>query len=284
MKLIGYTCTYNEEEYVDYAMPYVEAMHYDKFIVYDNGSTDRTVELLSKYPFVEIRTYDTNGVFDVFKRRDLLSQCFWECKEMSYDGELIAFTWTDFDEVLLWAGDVDIKAQMEVDYWYRGYNCFYKNMINILPPTPDFDTKSAFEANGGGFVHMIDGMRGSVWIDGMKPTMLIVNDFDNIEFYPGNHYAIADVKEGKVIKNYDDTCRMYGFHLKFIDKAALEKKTAGYTNRDLDIAKKMMPEFDLMFRRQLAVSFPIEEYFLHDFFNSKLGKDGTEWNGLIKRG
>ena len=284
MKLIGYTCAYNEAEYVPYVMPYVEAMHYDKFVVYDNGSTDGTAEILKeRYPFVEVREYYTGGKFDDGVKCGLQSESFFECKELAKDGELICMTWTDFDEVLLWAGDVDVKSQIEIDYLYCNYNCFYKNMINILPPTPDFDTKAAFEANGGGFVHMIDGMRGSAWIDGMKPTMLIVNDFEEIDFYPGNHYAIAKPKEGKEIKSYDDICRMYGFHLKFINKAALERKTAGYIDRDNDTAKKMMPEFDLMFRRQLAVSFPLEEYFLHDFFNSKLAKNGAEWMGLLKR-
>ena len=157
-------------------------------------------------------------------------------------------------------------------------------MINILPPKADFDTMKAFKANGGGFVHMVEGMRGCVWIDGMKPTLMIVNDFDNIDFVYGNHYAFATMREGREIKNYDDTCRMYGFHLKFVDKAALERKTMGYIDRDLDVAKKIMPEFDLMYRRHLAVSFPMDTYFLHDFFNSKLAKEGTEWNGMIKKG
>ena len=62
------------------------------------------------------------------------------------------------------------------------------------------------------------------------------------------------------------------------------RKTLGYMNRDLDVAKKLMPEFDLLYMRHLAVSFPMDEYFLHDFFNSKLAKEGTEYNGLIKKG
>ena len=63
--LVGVTCTYNEAEMVPYVMPYVERMGYDKFIVYDNESTDNTVELLKQYPFVEVRTYKTNGSFNL---------------------------------------------------------------------------------------------------------------------------------------------------------------------------------------------------------------------------
>ena len=48
MKIFGFTCTYNEEDYIPYVMPYVEAFGYDKFFVYDNGSTDSTVEILKE--------------------------------------------------------------------------------------------------------------------------------------------------------------------------------------------------------------------------------------------
>ena len=46
MKLVGLTFTYNEENMIPYVMPYVERMGYDKFIVYDNESTDNTVEII----------------------------------------------------------------------------------------------------------------------------------------------------------------------------------------------------------------------------------------------
>lgn len=284
MKLIGFTTTYNEEEYVPYVMPYVEAMEYDKFIVYDNGSTDKTVEMLSKYPFIEIREYNTSGKFDDNRKCQLQFESFFECKQLSEENkELICMTWTDFDEVLMWHGDVDFKSQMEIDYQWRGYNCFYKNMINVLPPHKDYDTKDCF-AKYGGFVHAMPGMRGNVWVGGMKPTMYIVNDFVSIDFYPGNHYAFLTPKRGVEIKNYDDTCRMYGFHLKFIDKDAIKKKTKGYADRGYLAAQKLLPKIDEVYDKHLALSFRMEDYFLQDFFNSKLSSIGTPYDGAIKKG
>lgn len=284
MVLIGFTCTYNEEEYIPYVMPYVEAMGYDKFIVYDNGSTDRTVEMLKKYPFVVVREYNTGGKFDDNRKCQLQAESFYECKQLaSYGVEHICMTWTDFDEVFLWNGDVDLKEQLEVDYVWRGYNCFYKNMINVLPPNGRFKTKENY-AKYEGFVHAMPEMRGSVWVGGMKPTMYIVNDFKSIDFYPGNHYAFLTPYDGKEIKNYDDTCRMYGFHLKFIDKEALKRKTKGYADRGLAVAQSLLPKIDEVYNKQLAVSFPMENYFLQDFFYSKLASIGTPYDGAIKKG
>ena len=283
MKLIGFTCTYNEEEYIPYVMPYVEAMGYDKFVVFDNGSTDRTVELLKKYPFVEVREYTTGGKFDDDRKCGLQSESFFECKQLAWRGELVCMTWTDFDEVLLWNGDVDFKTQLKTDYIWRGYNCFYKNMINVLPPHKHYKTKEIFDKFGG-FVHAMPDMRGSVWVGGMKPTMYIVNDFVSIDFYPGNHYAFLTPKDGVEIKNYDDTCRMYGFHLKFIDKEALRRKTKGYADRGLAAAEQLLPKLDEVYNKHLAVSFPMENYFLQDFFYSKLASVGTPYDGAIKKG
>ena len=282
MKLIGFTCTYNEAEYIPYVMPYVKAMGYDRFIVYDNGSTDGTAEILKeRYPFVEVREYYTGGKFDDDVKCRLQSESFFECKELSRDGELICMTWTDFDEVLMWNGDVDIKKQLEEDYIWRGYNCFYKNMINVLPPNKKYITANEFT---GGFVHAMPNMRGCVWVGGMKPTMYIVNDFVSIDFYPGNHYAFLTPRDGVEIKNYDDTCRMYGFHLKFVDKQALIRKTKGYAERGLEAAKTLLPKIDEVYDKHLALSFPMENYFLQDFFNSKLSSVGTPYDGAIKKG
>jgi hypothetical protein len=61
IKLYGMTLTYNESKMIPYIMPYYERLGFDKLVIYDNESTDNTVDLLKKYPFVEIRTFKTEG-------------------------------------------------------------------------------------------------------------------------------------------------------------------------------------------------------------------------------
>ena len=52
MKLIGMTLTYNESKMIPYIMPYYERLGFDILIIYDNESTDNTVELLKQYSFM----------------------------------------------------------------------------------------------------------------------------------------------------------------------------------------------------------------------------------------
>ena len=93
IKILGVTITYNNEDKVPYVMPYYERMGIDKLVVYDNNSTDRTVELLSKYPFVEIRHYETDEY-----REDLLLQFKTEIQN-EFRGQYNWCISADFDEV-----------------------------------------------------------------------------------------------------------------------------------------------------------------------------------------
>ena len=102
MKLFGCTFVKNEEEMIPYVMPYIERLGYDKFVVYDDGSTDNTVEILSKYPFIEIR--HSTGTHDDFDWRKCKVQIsfYEECWEYIHknNNEDVWMTFTDFDEVL----------------------------------------------------------------------------------------------------------------------------------------------------------------------------------------
>ncbi len=271
MKLIGYTCTFNEAGMVPYVMPYVERMGYDKFIVYDNMSTDNTVELLSNYPFVEIRYYDTNGKFDDNAKRQKEIDGYVECYKMAKVGtpeeEVIWMTFTDFDEVIFGGyGDGAIKEILNCSYIFEGYNCFFEQMVNLLPPKDEQgELYKRMEYENKPLVHTIDGVRGG-WCYGnmAKPTMFCVNDFNYMAFVQGNHYAVCKTREGKKIRNLSENTGFTPFHLKFISKEKLKKKWANYDERGLTFYGKDLDKIETHYRDYLyPMSFSLENYFLN---------------------
>lgn len=48
--------------------------------------------------------------------------------------------------------------------------------------------------------------------------------------------------------------------------------------------KTLLPKIDEVYDKHPALSFPMENYFLQDFFNSKLSSVGTPYDGAIKKG
>ncbi len=60
-----YTCGYNEAFQLQFAIDYWKLLITDeselKVFYYDNMSNDNSVEILSKYPWIEVRQFDTNG-------------------------------------------------------------------------------------------------------------------------------------------------------------------------------------------------------------------------------
>ena len=80
MKLYGVTCVFNEEKLVPFVMDYMVRWGYDRFVIYDNGSNDKTVELLKAYPFIEVRNFDTENVFDECKRKDKIKTPSLNCR------------------------------------------------------------------------------------------------------------------------------------------------------------------------------------------------------------
>lgn len=100
MKLYGVTSVHNEELMVPIVMPYLERMGYDRLVVWDNGSTDRTAEMLSAYPFIEIRRYETER-FDEQQKLSKIVETLTEFGSLPKDSEdeQVWVTMCDFDEV-----------------------------------------------------------------------------------------------------------------------------------------------------------------------------------------
>lgn len=99
-KIVLYTLTYNESDIVEYFVDYCLNLGVEKAVVYDNESTDDTVQKLSRYPWIEIRKFHTDGMTDDIHA--IIKNNCW--KEQRGKG-----TWCvvcDFDE-WLYSKDID---------------------------------------------------------------------------------------------------------------------------------------------------------------------------------
>jgi len=93
----------NEEDIIPFCIQYWSHIA-DKVIVYDNHSTDSSVELLSKYDWIEIRTFDSDGQNDVIQKQ-VKEQAYLEFKDQC---DILIIT--DMDEVFYFN---DFKAISE---------------------------------------------------------------------------------------------------------------------------------------------------------------------------
>jgi hypothetical protein len=195
---------------IPYVMPYIERMGYDKFIVYDNESTDNTVELLKQYPFVEVRTYSTNKVNDVVSRTKLMADSFTEVHELKNknNGEIIWMSWTDFDEVIFPIHLYRNTLKEILEWEYFNYNVFESSMVNLFPPKNISQRKMLKYVKKGYFVHEIPEIRCKMWDNwlGHKTLLIKINDFSKIMCYNGNHQCGLQPGTGKTIRKiYDHT-------------------------------------------------------------------------------
>lgn len=273
MKFFGYTCTYNNEKIVKYVMAYVERIGYDKFIVYDNGSTDNTVELLSKYPFVEIRTYGDKESFNESERNNLNVQSIKECWDyiIQHDDELVWMSWTDFDEVIYFSDFLSLRFILD-DYHKNGYNVYEKRLINIFPKSgTSFDFTSLY----GGMVHTSENAMCSVWnMSGRKPLLIAVNDFEKAYVTNGHHYIELKPIDNKSINFINDN-RFHSFHLKYVDKEYTDEENKTFQERGFDLYN-CYNKNNYGYEALRSEAFPIKYYFMFNGLSKYYDKNNKE--------
>lgn len=110
-KVCWITLCKNEEDIIPFVIPYWKRIA-DKVVVFDNNSEDKSIELLSKYDWIEIRHFDSDGQNDVIQKT-IKEKAYLEYKD-SYDFIVIS----DMDEVFYFNDFKALEAQM-ID---GGYN------------------------------------------------------------------------------------------------------------------------------------------------------------------
>ena len=117
-----YTIAYNESHFVKNLLAAYEGA--EKIIVYDNMSTDNTVELLKESPKVEIRPYDSGGEVRDDLYLEIKNNCWKEAKGRA-DWVVIV----DFDEVVNRVRMVDGNIIYDMDFTDAFHNDW-----NIIQP------------------------------------------------------------------------------------------------------------------------------------------------------
>lgn len=96
LKIEWYVCTYNEEYQLPFAIEYWKRLISDKtdfkVIVYDNYSTDKTVEILKQYDWITVYEFFTGGEMNEIALTNIRNNCWIGSKA---DWVIV----TDLDEV-----------------------------------------------------------------------------------------------------------------------------------------------------------------------------------------
>ena len=260
IKLFGITTTYNCEKLVPFVMKYHELLGYDKIIVYDNESTDNTVSLLKEYPFVEVRTYSTQGRYLECSRIMTMAECAREI--MQYNRDCI--TWInvfDFDEVLFYRYAYEKPEAFKIFLYNAslfGYNVISEDIVGVLS-----DHFKPVELDKDKLVHtQMEYMAFQTPFYWNKPSFFRSDNCMRHKMFAGQHIVNFEFFDAPIreIKNTRDIFR---FHLKWIFGAEdiFQKHdtyflngNSGYINSVFGNKKENIDKFFD------AVSIPMAEY------------------------
>lgn len=246
IKILGVTLTYNNEDKIPYVMPYYERMKIDKLIVYDNQSTDRTVEMLKKYPFVEIRSYYTERYSE-----DLVRE-FKQNVQDEFRGQYHWCISTYFDEVFYAERDF---REVLYDKMCEGKTYFMKTGLNLFSRTfPPTDNGKLIHENIG---------RGSLWtadddVIGIYGSKIELFDMNKL-YVTYNENGCHQCALSGLISPFEDEISF--FHIKFIDFNFIVESSKLYSERtkDTDIAcydyfvDNMEKVYDMMEKKAISV-------------------------------
>ena len=181
-KICWITLCKDEIDILPYVSKYWERLGVDKVIVFDNGSTDGSIEYLEALPYVELRHFDSDGQNDI-TQKEIKEKAYLEYKD-SYDIIVIS----DMDEVFY---ITNLKAVWE-DFIGGGYNCMVTPIFSLCEANkpPYSEDKLLHQQCTMFYKQKLNHMEG--FKDVSKISIFNTKVTDKISMSVGQHYVYTN--------------------------------------------------------------------------------------------
>lgn len=162
-----YTLCWNEMDILPFVIDYWKKLPIEKAVVYDNGSTDGSIEYLKQFDWIEIRHFETEGMNDAVQR-DIKNSC-WKESIGKCDFVVVC----DMDEIL-YSKNIEKELQDMKD---NGYSI-------CTPKWYDFISEERPTYTKGKLLHEI---RERAYKGNSKAILFNPNEIKEINYSVGAH-------------------------------------------------------------------------------------------------
>lgn len=253
MKTCWITLCKDEMDILPFVKQYWERIGCD-VVVYDNGSTDGSLEYLSKLPYVTLKHFASDGQNDVIQKQ-VKEQAYLELK---YNYDIIIIS--DMDEVFYFN---DFKALSEA-FVSGGYNVlatpilslcedfkppydedlllhqqchkFYKQRMNHMKGFEDYSKLSIFNTKT---TDKVDMSVGQHYVQ-TSPSMRIMLSYDGFNLHIDKGFGVEykyEIRQ-RMNKNLSETNRMGGMCIEYGDSYEKLKREYGQNqSKSFDVNK-----------------------------------------------
>lgn len=251
LKICWITLCKNEIDILPFVKQYWERIA-DKVVVYDNGSTDGSIEYLSKLPYVELKHFDSDGQNDPIQKM-VKEQAYLEYKD-KYDIIII----TDMDEIFYFDSIAPFEQMIN-----ENYSCLVTCIYSLCEDAkPEYDENKLLHQLCHKFY--LQKMNHMPYMEkASKISIFNTKLADSINMSVGQHYVYTNPRDKMNILHTTDGFCLHvdkGFGLQFKYKIRQKMNdNLSYTNRMGGMCTEYSDSFE-----KLKKEYELNQYYSFD--------------------